>query len=309
MSTTTGSKSANGAPARLSITQMLGLMRVEFQRARAQRTHLCCLMVAAPEGQSTQAAYEVLKQASRERAVFGMALCANQRIMAIFPNATQEALEGLAQAMQSRDAQLRLGAAHNQLAETQASFEGLVERAGRALHQTESGAARYVMWRAAESEVEGLRADLAIAQASFQAASEESAELAGIERAALLEKLDGLFDNLASTPELARLRQQVLALAAAELGEERQKAVAHHQRQIEMLERRIAKLNAAMGVTEEQLLAALANRTMDAGVASLYRTVQGLSTTDSNREQKKAMMATIFEQNLSFQKRAAEKQA
>jgi hypothetical protein len=44
---------------------------------------------------------------------------------------------------------------------------------------------------------------------------------------------------------------------------------------------------------------------IDPGVASIYRTVQGLRGDDAQAQAKKAMMASIFEQNLSFQKRGA----
>jgi hypothetical protein len=118
-----------------------------------------------------------------------------------------------------------------------------------------------------------------------------------------------LFAGLAPSRELEQLEREVLALAAHELLEERSRAVAEHQRQIGLLERRIEKLTVAMGITEQQLETAMQQRTMDAGVASIYRTVQGLPANDSNREQKKAMMASIFEQNLALRRRSAERLA
>ena len=49
----------------------------------------------------------------------------------------------------------------------------------------------------------------------------------------------------------------------------------------------------------------LFNSTIDPGVASIFREVQGLSNSDEQGETKKAMMSAIFEANLNFQKRAA----
>jgi hypothetical protein len=48
-------------------------------------------------------------------------------------------------------------------------------------------------------------------------------------------------------------------------------------RQIELLERRIAKLTDLLGITEEELKRVAAMKGIDLGMASIYRTVQGLS--------------------------------
>ncbi|MEY2785464.1 MAG: hypothetical protein RL277_1674 [Planctomycetota bacterium] len=305
MGTTTGSRSA----ARLGIGQMLTLMRVEFQRARAGNLPLCCWMIHPGSEAGVDAAYETLKREARRLSAFGMALSTKDRIMAIFPGREPASLSALAEAMLGSAPGLRIGGAHNQLAETSASFEGLVERAGRALHQTEVSSQRCLVWREHERELEGLRSELKAAEHSLGQSQAEAAEFAQLERAALVEKLQGLFAGLTPSPELEQLEREVLALAAHELLEERSRAVADHQRQIALLERRIEKLTVAMGITEQQLENAMQQRTMDAGVASIYRTVQGLTANDSNREQKKAMMASIFEQNLALQHRSAEKPA
>jgi hypothetical protein len=76
-----------------------------------------------------------------------------------------------------------------------------------------------------------------------------------------------------------------------------------HGRQVDMLERRIAKLTSLLGVTEEELARVMAMKNIDAGVASIFKTVQGLRGDDASVAAKKAMMATIFEQNLAFQKK------
>jgi hypothetical protein len=46
----------------------------------------------------------------------------------------------------------------------------------------------------------------------------------------------------------------------------------------------------------------MAMKSIDPGVASLYRTVQGLSYEDQMFEMKKAMMSSIFEANVALQK-------
>jgi hypothetical protein len=109
------------------------------------------------------------------------------------------------------------------------------------------------------------------------------------------------------TPEMVALQAQVTELAVKELYEERRKAVAaqmaEHRRQTDQLEKRIAKLTSILGVTEEELKRVMAMKNIDAGVASIFRTVQGLSAEDAQAETKKALMSEIFKQNISFQKR------
>jgi hypothetical protein len=47
----------------------------------------------------------------------------------------------------------------------------------------------------------------------------------------------------------------------------------------------------------------MAMKNIDPGVASIFRTVQGLSAEDAQAETKKALMSEIFKQNKAFQKR------
>lgn len=335
MTSDTNGTAARQAP-RLSITQMLGVIRVEFHRARTQRYPLCCLMiavdgldaVAARDGwqakaASMAAAYDLLKRVAREHGFIGMAVQSGDRIMAVFPNTPTdrmgqlgsyllEAGRALATTSSSGHAlEFSLGASHNLLAETNSSFEGLVESAGRALHlATQSGGGRYVMWREAESEIEALRVDLAAASKSFRAEhetlEEEAGDAGGLQRAELVDKIQRIFSTVTRTPEIERLESEIIELAVAELYEERRKAVAaqmrEHARQVDQLERRIAKLTSVIGVTEEELARVMSMKMIDPGVASIFKTVQGLRGDDAQAQAKKAMMSTIFEQNLAFQK-------
>src|SRR5207248_5665 len=139
-----------GTAPTLSIAQMLGVMRVEFHRARTQRYPLCCLMVAVDsmpriferhgwdgKDAAMRAVYELLKGAAREHGFFGMAILSGDRVMACFPNTQPARLSELGTALCERarsldfgfagtpeSVTLSLGAAHNLLAETNSSFEG-----------------------------------------------------------------------------------------------------------------------------------------------------------------------------------------
>lgn len=325
---------------RLSITQMLGVIRVEFHRARTQRYPLCSLMIAVDgldevasrdgwgaKAASMSAAYDMLKRVAREHGFIGMAVQSGDRIMAVFPNTTTERMgqlgnllleAGRALATTSTSGQalnFSLGASHNLLAETNSSFEGLVESAGRALHlATQSGGGRYVMWREAESEIEALRSEMAQAtktiRAEQQTLEDEAGDMGGLQRAELVDKIQRIFSSVTRTPDIGSLETQIIELAVAELYEERRKAVAaqmrEHARQVETLERRIAKLTSVIGVTEEELARVMSMKMVDPGVASIFRTVQGLRGDDPSAQSKKAMMSTIFEQNLAFQKKNTE---
>jgi GGDEF domain-containing protein len=326
-------------PPQLSIAQMLGVMRVEFHRARSARQTLCTLMIAVDnldeifetyywpgKDAAIRAAYDLLKSCCKELGFFGMALMSGDRIMAVFPNIEPGRLSELGNRIveaarttplkhsgKTIPITLSLGASHNLLAETNSSFEGLVQMAGRALFMaTEGNGNRYVMWREAEAEIDGLRAALEERKQSFareqQVLEDEVSEIGGLQQAQLVDKIQQLFAGVGRTSEIQALEKQILDLAIKELYEERRKAVAvqmaEHRRQTDQLEKRIAKLTSILGVTEEELKRVMAMKNIDAGVASIFRTVQGLSAEDSQAETKKALMSEIFKQNISFQKRA-----
>jgi GGDEF domain-containing protein len=340
MSTTTArdSNASSATPKnRLSVPQMLHVMRIEFHRARHQSYPIVCLMIAvdgidalvAEHGYELKQrvmreTYGLLRKATSEHGFIGMGLMSGDRVMAVFPS-LQPARGGelgrfLNEGARALDIQaggkkvevkLSLGASHNLLAETNSSFEGIVERAGRALHMArEGGGDRYVMWREAEAELELLRGELSQRVHEFAeqhaVMAEEAAEVGGLQESAVLDEMQKIFAATSRTPEIIELEKQIIGLAKRELFEERRKAVAatvaENKRQVDQLERRIAKLTSILGVTEEELQRVMAMKNIDIGVASIYRTVQGLSGSDEQAAAKKAMMAEIFRSNLAFQK-------
>jgi len=70
--------------------------------------------------------------------------------------------------------------------------------------------------------------------------------------------------------------------------------------EIERLQRRLAKLMAAFQETERAFQHALASKHLDAGIASLYRVVQGLSSNAQHLDQKRALIEEIFRANLDL---------
>lgn len=335
------SERATGGQKQLSVAQMLHVMRVEFHRARSQRYPLVCAMLCvdgidaiaersgyAAKQACLRAAYDLMRTLCRERAYIGMALMAGERIMAVFPNLTPQRAGDLGRELCERarttklpgegdggaTLSLSVGMAHNLLAETNSSFEGIVQIAGRALSMARDGeGGKSFLWREAEAELEQLRDELAERKKAFEeqhaVLEEEVSAVGDLQKSEVLDRLQALFAGVQRTDELAELEKRVLALAAKELYEERQKAVqatvAEHRKMIDQLERRIAKLTQILGVTEEELKRVMAMKAIDPGVASIFREVQGLSATDQQAETKKAMMGEIFKANLSFQKRGA----
>jgi hypothetical protein len=108
------------------------------------------------------------------------------------------------------------------------------------------------------------------------------------------EKLSGL-DRAAIAALLSNLQDEKLRTNATDLGEQRVL--------IDQLERRIAKLTHLLGITEEELRRVAAMKNIDLGVASIYRTVQGLSDDSTQKEKKRAMMREIFQANFELKKR------
>ncbi|HTF88636.1 MAG TPA: hypothetical protein VK843_09520 [Planctomycetota bacterium] len=73
-----------------------------------------------------------------------------------------------------------------------------------------------------------------------------------------------------------------------------------HRREVEMLERRIAKLTQQLEATEADLQRMAAAKGIDLGLASIYRSVQGLSPQEEALALKKDLMQKIFQANLEL---------
>ncbi len=105
---------------------------------------------------------------------------------------------------------------------------------------------------------------------------------------------------------MRQLQRRLTGMVLESLQRERQRAVdektSEHSEELRRYELRIAKLTQSLELTEEELKRIAAMKNVDAGVASIYRTVQGLSADDSSAEVKKEMLAGIFQANLVLQK-------
>ena len=123
-------------------------------------------------------------------------------------------------------------------------------------------------------------------------------------------------DDLSFTEALEELMQEhsaskeleegVLGLVLTRLASERERITEARQKEyggeIEKLERRIAKLTNSLGETEQQLSNALQDKSVEPGISSIYREVQGLDHGDAQFEKKSELMESIFAANLALQK-------
>ncbi len=111
-----------------------------------------------------------------------------------------------------------------------------------------------------------------------------------------------IFDRL--PPGGPTLRATALDLLAVFV-QERDDAVARYRGEmtdrIAQLERRIAKLMKSLEQTEEVLNRVSGMKDLELGIESIYRSVQGLGTGETDRERKLEMMKTIFEANIQLQ--------
>lgn len=107
-------------------------------------------------------------------------------------------------------------------------------------------------------------------------------------------------------PPMRQLQRRLTGMVLESLQRERQRAVdektSEHGEELRRYELRIAKLTQSLELTEEELKRIAAMKNIDPGVASIYRTVQGLSADDDSAEVKKEMLAGIFQANLVLQK-------
>ncbi|MEW6073694.1 MAG: hypothetical protein AB1726_14010 [Planctomycetota bacterium] len=107
----------------------------------------------------------------------------------------------------------------------------------------------------------------------------------------------------------AELRELLVGLAARSVEEDRRRIhderAAEHGRLVETFERRIAKLNQALAASEEALAALAKQKGIDPGLASIYRTVQGLPDNEDNRRVKELLLEQVFLANMLLQKKTA----
>jgi diguanylate cyclase (GGDEF)-like protein len=316
------------------------LMRVEFERSQRHGLPLVCLLIGIDRlstlqdlyGRETReeilaASLAVLRRITREHDL----LCAlhDDRIVALFPQAAPELGALLSRKLLAAARELRferegrslhvsfsIGVAHDRHKDA-ISFDTLVAVAEEGLAVADAaGGDRFVETELYQLVEQQRRArELQARQAVAPAAAAPAPGSPATEALARNPKLgDTLLDVLAAmgvrvdqpdkldkeslTRLLFRLQDERAPLSHADLAEERRKN--------DILERRITKLVAQLGITEEELKRISQMKGIDLGIASIYRDVQGLGSGESQGQRKREMMKEIFTANFQM-KREIEK--
>lgn len=119
----------------------------------------------------------------------------------------------------------------------------------------------------------------------------------------LLTQLRAAFQT-AGTEADPELLDEVSNLVLTGMHQERSKSVkkkrAEHASEIDNYERRIQKLTQSLETTEQELVRLAKMKNVEEGIASIYRTVQGITGDDAQGEAKREMMQDLFEANLAL---------
>jgi hypothetical protein len=320
---------------KLSSAQMLHLMRLEADRAIRHEYAISCMVIGLDgysDGELREhrrtllpAVFHQLKEVTFHNDVRGLGVWTEQFLFAVFPHVTPERIGELAAEMIERAANvpppfegappvtLSIGISHN-LHPGPMSFEYLVEEAETGMGLASSGGNRVVQARDVEREIDRLREEVErqIAEIDGHQDSVFGADTRQEDSWAqnLVQSAIELFEREPDQSEgVLRLQKEVIALIKSELERWRNSSTVtkllDNQSQVELLERRVAKLTDSLGITENALNKVAGMKNIDLGVASIYRTVQGLSSDDDQAEQKSAMLQSIFEANLELQGKSA----
>ncbi len=339
-----GEGSAQPAPAKpaakkaLSTPQMLQLMRLEMDRAQRHNYPISCIVIGLDgydddEGWVTRKAimpaiFHQLKLACFDSDIRGLGTWSPTFQFAVFPHVEPGPIATFATELSERvrnltvehegesfTATISVGVAHNMQSRTM-MFEDFLDDAERGMRLAQSrGGDRCEMFTGVEESIDLIKEELH-AQANEireqqKSYFEEKASLEEKWGRDLIEKVINVFHDETEISEgTIRLEQNVLELVNAEVGSLKEssalRALAESQQQIDNLERRVAKLTTSLDVTEKELKRVAAMKNIDTGVASIYRSVQGLGD-DEDSEQKREMLQDLFDSNLAFRKELAEK--
>ena len=119
----------------------------------------------------------------------------------------------------------------------------------------------------------------------------------------LEEKVQSLFRALGpGSSDLAALEREVIVLLRRTVSEARapRTAGADLAQEVELLEGRIAKLKELLEATEEELARLVQEKSVDPGIASIYRCVQGLAPDTQEHGKKRELLTVIYRANLEL---------
>ena len=105
--------------------------------------------------------------------------------------------------------------------------------------------------------------------------------------------------------DMDELKREVELMAMEFAHFDKKRSQSEYDRQLDLFERRIAKLNTSLKESEETIQALARHKAGDQGIASIYRTVQGLSADDQMHAVKHELLVKLFEANLALREQMA----
>lgn len=324
---------------KLSIDQMLRLMQLEVDKALAHKYPISCMLMGldgfeAPEDEAARkrimpAVFHVLKKVTFERSVQGLGFWSEKIVLAVFPHVPPATIAEIGQSLVASvrgaevpglppDKKITLsgGVAHNQHSGPM-SFEVLIREAETGFSMARQGGGdRCMQWLDVESELDRLREELEEQMREVERRGElfaqEQDALAEQRSKEFVRRIKEVFSREQPEESVIRLEKEMIALALRQIEEWRDGTLAREltesRKQVDNLERRVRKLTDLLNVTETELKRVAAMKNVDTGIASIYRTVQGIGGDDANAEAKREMMKCIFEANLALLGRNASEQ-
>lgn len=303
------------------------LMRIEFERAQRYTYSVACLLIQVDHLQALHTVHgfesreevlhevvELVKRVTRAGDLLGYLV--EDRLLAIFPHTSSKAVKALADRLLlgARSIPFRggtgtirvtlsIGVSHNE-GQGSLSFETLKRVAEEGLVVADAGGGD----RWAETELYGLfekqragRGAEPAPAASLDEVARDPSYRAKLER---MVARDGDLERA-----VAELVEEILSRAVSEAHEDLARSPAPadeshedaYRREIDLLQRRVAKLTESLGLSEQEIRRLRKLKNVEDGVASVYRDVQGLDGQEEHAELKRELMQRIFEANLDLQ--------
>jgi diguanylate cyclase (GGDEF)-like protein len=313
-----------------SLQEVQRLMRIEFDRSKRYHYPLACFLIVVDRLERLQdlhgleikrAVHQALTELLRSeiRSSDLLACLLNERLLVMLPHATREGADALAQrilsgarrlAFESQGRSVRItlsiGGAHNQLV-LEPQYETLLSVAEGGLDVAiASGGDRYVHTELYEHfEKKHQREERRRRTDGTPAAVPAPAEPPEPQPGRQIFALGAPPARPARPAPAPEPPQPVPELTPAERDAALAAQEREHRQEVENLERRISKLTAMLEKTESDLVRMAQLKAGDEGVASIYKSVQGLSQEESALELKKDLMQKIFEANMELKQAIA----
>jgi len=305
------------------------LMQIEFERARRYGYAVACLAIQVDRLEHIETVHgletkseilytvaDLVKGATRAGDLLGYLV--QDRLVVLVPHTTGDQARSLAERLLAGARKLRfashartlrvtlsIGVAHNQHADA-TSFAVMedVAQEGRAVADTSGGD------RVAETELYRLhQARTDVPANGYRGRLEELVDEEGDFEAAVAQITEEIVERA-----IREAREEwAKSLPAPAAAPEPQAPVAEqtddgseaavYKKQVELLQRRLAKLTESLGLTEQELARVRKLKAVDHGVESVYREVQGIAGSDERSELKKDLMSKIFAANLDLKQR------